>query len=104
VPVDPKASPAVNFSFGSTLGSGVRKWLEARACIHQDENKGIRAMKTLVPMLTIKKLVEALKAIEMETNNANPSIGLINVIASGTIKDTAEEIETIKKEAMEFGV
>jgi hypothetical protein len=61
-------------------------------------------MKTHVPMLTINKLVEALKAIEIETNNPKPHIGTINVIASGTLKDLEEEIETVKREALEFGI
>jgi hypothetical protein len=60
-------------------------------------------MKTLVPMLTINKLTAALSAIRSTANNSHTTpdanLNLIYVIASETLKETAEEIEIIKREA-----
>jgi hypothetical protein len=60
-------------------------------------------VKTLVPMLTINTLTKALKAIVMATENEEltpvAKVGIVHVIASGTLRDTADEIETIKREA-----
>jgi hypothetical protein len=61
-------------------------------------------MKKLIPMLTIKKLVAALEAIALESSRTKPEIGVIEVIATGTLADTKEEIATIADEAMKYGI
>ena len=49
-----------------------------------------------VPMLTIEKLVAALKAIRSNAASATPHPGTIFVIANETLKEVEPEIEAIK--------
>lgn len=58
-------------------------------------------MTTVAPMFVINKLTKALEAIASTASRNDPNLlGTIEVLASEMLKETAEDIETIKREAM----